>query len=484
MRTVAGLLAFHGLILMAGSAFLIAVRLVAPRPAELARAAGLVHLAGLAVTCVTAICVLVLGGTVTAPVFAALALAVSGGLGAIGFLRRGETAYYGAGGRPPGPATPSWAVILVGIAIVAFIAAQLLGSQGIPTAWDAAHNWTLKAVVLLNEGDLSSGAFQDSALFTGAHQDYPILQPVLGSMALRFTARGDQALLVAELWLLVAAFVGAVLFLLRGRAGWTVLVLAPLGIAIASGPIQGVVRGDADVTMAVLIAVAVLCLGLSLERPGPGLLPVAAVLLAAAANTKNEGMVFAIGITVVALAVGLVRPGRGVRPLVVTALAVAAAAVPWRLWVASHGPFPSDVRSLGDALSPSLLADSLHQLDFAAQAILSRIADGTGSGWLFPAFLATAVVLIIAGRERRVVVLYVGAALVMIAALLWIYWTSPQPDVEAHIERTTLRTVTAPIFVAAVGLAHMLSRGYPPGREPDGAGRVGEAPRPWRSTAN
>jgi len=210
------------------------------------------------------------------------------------------------------------------------------------------------------------------------------------------------------------------------------------------------------VTMAVFIAGAVLCIGLWTERPAAGLLPVAAVLLAAAANTKNEGTVFAIGITVVALIAALVPPARGVRLLVLTALAVAAAAAPWRVWVASHGPFPSDVRSLGDALSPSLLADSLHQLDFAAQEILSRLADGSGSGWLFPAFLAVAVSMMIAGRDRRVLAMYVSAALVMVAALLWIYWTSPQPDVEAHIERTTLRTVTAPMFVAAVALAHLL----------------------------
>lgn len=371
MRTVAGLLLFHGLILMVGSAFLTAVRMVAPRPGELTRAVGLAHLTGVAATCVTAICVLVLGGTLTAPFFVVIALSLFAVLVAIAFLRRGEVTHGGGAVRTVGRATPGWPVIVVGLGIAVFIAAGLLSSQGMPTAWDAAHNWTLKAIVLLNQGDLSSGAFRDSGLFAGAHQDYPILQPVLGSLALRFTARADQSLLVAELWLLVAAFVGAVVFLLRNRAGWTVLVLAPLGIAIASGPIQGVVRGDADVTMAVFIAVGVLCIGLWTERPAPGLLPVAAVLLAAAANTKNEGMVFAIGVAVVALLAGLVRPAHGVRRLVLMGLAVGAAAVPWRVWVASHGPFPSDVRSLGDALSPSLLADSLHQLDFAAQEILS-----------------------------------------------------------------------------------------------------------------
>jgi hypothetical protein len=437
-------------------AFLVAVRLVAARPRELASAVGLAHLTGVATTCLTAICLLVLGGTLTAPSFVAIAVVLSALLVAIGYLRRGVT--HGGAVRAGGRALPGWPVIVVGLAIGLFIAAQIVGARDIPTAWDAAHNWTLKAIVLLNQGDLSSGAFRDSELFAGAHQDYPILQPVFGSLALRFTARADQSLLVAELWLLVAAFVGAVLFLLRDRAGWTLLVLAPLGIAVASGPVQGVVRGDADVTMAVFVAVGVLCIGLWTERPAPGLLAVAAVLLAAGANTKNEGMVFAIGVTIVALLVGLLPPRRGARALAVTAFAVVVAAVPWRLWVASHGPFPSDVRSLGDALSPSLLADSLHQLDFAAQQILSRLADGTGSGWLFPAFLATATLMMVMGRDRRVLAVYVSTALAMVAALLWIYWTSPQPDVEAHIERTTLRTVTAPMFVAAVALAHVLGR--------------------------
>jgi hypothetical protein len=86
--------------------------------------------------------------------------------------------------------------------------------------------------------------------------------------------------------------------------------------------------------------------------------------------------------------------------------------------------------------------------------------------------------MMVAGRGWRVPALYVSAALVMIAALLWIYWTSPQPDVEAHIERTTLRTVTAPMFVAAVGLAHMLGRLFPAevGAERDRGGRPQSEP--------
>ena len=137
-----------------------------------------------------------------------------------------------------------------------------------------------------------------------------------------------------------------------GRHGWTVLLFAPLAIAIASGPAQGVMRGDADVTMAVFLATGVLCLGLWVERARPGLLPAAALLLGAAANVKNEGTVFAIAVMVVALCASIGRPARDLRALGLAAVAVVAAAVPWRLWVAAHGPFPSDVRSLGDSSQP------------------------------------------------------------------------------------------------------------------------------------
>ncbi len=470
MRTVAGLVAFHALVLSVGLAFLLAVRLARPRPGDLLRSLGLAHLAGVAATCLASIWLLVLGGTVTAPVFAGIALALSAGLLAIAVLRPG-----GLRSDEPSPATgraPSqgWPVVVLGAAIALFLAVQIWNARELPTAWDAAHNWTLKAVVLVNDGDLSSGAFRDPKLFGGAHQDYPILQPVLGSVALRFASRSDQSLLVAELWLLVAAFVAAVAYLLRGRLGWTVLLFAPLAIAIASGPAQGVMRGDADVAMAVFLATGVLCLGLWVERARPGLLPAAALLLGAAANVKNEGTVFAIVVMVAALCVSIGRPARDLRAVGLATVAVVAAAVPWRLWVAAHGPFPSDVRSLGDSLSPSLLWDSLHQLDFAAREILARLADGTGSGWLFPAFLLVTLVLLSVRRDRRVHALYLAAGLAMIAALLWIYWTSPQPDVEAHIERTTLRTVTAPMFVAAVALAHILSRLRPEVRSAREAG--------------
>jgi hypothetical protein len=216
----------------------------------------------------------------------------------------------------------------------------------------------------------------------------------------------------------------------------------------------------------VFLATGLLCVALALERARPGLLPVAALLLAAAANTKNEGTVFAVVVVAGALVASLGRPGRDMRAMALTAAAVVAAVIPWRVWVSAHGPFPSDVRSLGDSLDLGLLVDNVHQLNFAALTILSRIADGSGSGWLFPAFVVVAVAVIASGVERRTTGLYLGVALAMLAALLWIYWTSPQPDIDGHIERTSLRTVTAPILVAAVGLGHVLWRLADPWRAP------------------
>ena len=75
-----------------------------------------------------------------------------------------------------------------------------------------------------------------------------------------------------------------------------------------------------------------------------------------------------------------------------------------------------------------------------------------------PAFLAVTVVLLIAGPRRRLPAFYLGGVFAAIAMVLWVYWTTSQPDWAAHIERTALRTVTGPLFLAAAALAHLLTR--------------------------
>ena len=75
------------LLLSVGLAFLLAVRLARPRPGDLLRSLGLAYLAGVAATCLASIWLLVLGGRLSAPVFAAIALVLSAALLAVAVFR-------------------------------------------------------------------------------------------------------------------------------------------------------------------------------------------------------------------------------------------------------------------------------------------------------------------------------------------------------------------------------------------------------------
>lgn len=451
MGTLAGLLLLHGLLLAVGFAFLHATGVVRMAPRSALSAVGLAHLTGVALTGLASVVVLVIGASVSAPVFVAIMAALTAGLLGASRLREAPPPSMSRRGSVSG--ARDWPGIALGGVLGGFIVVQMARSLNLPTAWDAAHNWTLKAAVLFHQGDLGSGVFRDPELFTGAHQQYPILHPAIGSLVFEFSGKVDHGLLVAELWILVGALVGACVFLLRDRSISSALVLAPLGLAVASGTTAGILRGDADVTMAVFLTAGALCVGLWLESGSRALLPVAVVLLAAAVNTKNEGLVFAVPVVAVAALLSIRRGSRDRLDIALAAGALGLAIVPWRVWAAINGPFPSDVRPLREALSPSFLADHLNQLNLGAKAILSRSVDGSGSGWLIPALLVLACVAVVAGGDRRGLAFYLGSLLAMFGAVLWVYWTSPQPDVAAHIDRTSMRTVTAPIFMAAAGLA-------------------------------
>ena len=53
----------------------------------------------------------------------------------------------------------------------------------------------------------------------------------------------------------------------------------------------------------------------------------------------------------------------------------------------------------------------------------------------------------------------------MTATILWAYWTSPQADLAGHVERTAFRLISAPLFLAGVGLAHLLNGELSAGEE-------------------
>jgi hypothetical protein len=82
------------------------------------------------------------------------------------------------------------------------------------------------------------------------------------------------------------------------------------------------------------------------------------------------------------------------------------------------------------------------------------------------AFVVVAVVLVVSEPGRRVPAFYLGAVAMAILMILWVYWTTPQADWAAHIQRTSIRIVAGPLFLAAAGLAHFLPRMLAAARDP------------------
>src|SRR5436190_10138890 len=106
MRLVAGLVAFHALLLCAGACFLYPADLVDPRPRRIAASLGAAHLAGIAMTSLLLIALLTLGIGIGVGAFAIGAVLMSALAVCAGLLqgRRGalaaEALVHEPGSRP------------------------------------------------------------------------------------------------------------------------------------------------------------------------------------------------------------------------------------------------------------------------------------------------------------------------------------------------------------------------------------------------
>jgi hypothetical protein len=84
------------------------------------------------------------------------------------------------------------------------------------SSWDAWTQWTPKAMALVELDGLDTAAFASPA-YGHWHPDYPLFVPALEAFAFRFGV-GVRAVHL-EFWLLLAAFVGSLVELLRPRVG-------------------------------------------------------------------------------------------------------------------------------------------------------------------------------------------------------------------------------------------------------------------------
>jgi hypothetical protein len=209
----------------------------------------------------------------------------------------------------------------------------------------------------------------------------------------------------------VAAF-AALAALLRDRVpSW---LLWPWLVALAATPaLTGqLLTGYADIPLAFFVAAGLLAAARWLRDGERRSLALATLFLAAAALTKNEGVIFTA-----AAYLGLLLATRRWRPLLVSAVATELVLLPWQLWLALHHVHSDTLLGLD-----SLRVNHPGIGPLAVHALLDRALSMQGWPLLLPLFFAA----VLAAAGTRVAVFAWAWALASLLGLAWIYVVSKQ----------------------------------------------------------
>lgn len=442
------LLAFSGL------GILLAIGLVPWRASSMAAAFGLAYLTGTAVVPVALIALLTVGVPLTIETFLVVAF-VCVCVGALGWRRRA--------GDPAPPAAPWWRRpwrswspdVWIGGAFIflfgAFAVVGMLTAFELPlTEWDAWSIWARKAQMLTGHDSLV-GEFWTSSSYTWVHLDYPLQYPVWEALHFRAAGGFETQALLRHVWLLLVAFVWAVAYLLREQA--RPLVWAPLLLLVAAAPgvWDQLLSGYADLPMAIFACLGAISLALWLNRGDGRLLALAAVMLAAAANTKNEGLMTAVALLLVAYPIALAR-GFPLRQFVLASGAVLVAILPWRIWTAVHdikGDMP-----VAEGLNPAYLLDRVDRVWPAVHALAHEVGDQERWLYLLPLAALAIVACLVSGIGRLAAGFYLASLALVAAGLVWSYWISPNP-IEWHLATSAPRVVSVLMLICLAALVHL-----------------------------
>lgn len=405
-REAAGVVALACAWLVVGQALLAGAGIVRSRAAAV-RAAGLALVAGWAASGVVLAFALMAGAALGMPLVAAawvgLAAAGAAAARAVSPLRRAE-----APRRPR-----SWPGI-AGAAVLAAYLCALLARSLVPSGDlhpDAWTQWLLKAKVIYFLGGLDSGA---GGLTHQANPDYPPLDPVQEATAFHVLGRADPLALPLLHWILFAAFLGALAFLLRPRTSPALLWPSLAMLALAPRLTALVGSSLADEPLALLIALAGVAGTLWLREREARWAALACVFLAAAALTKNEGLMLGL-VLAATLAVAARRRG---------GLALLAAPLvgwlPWKLWLHVHAVPTNFGYDFGRIVHPGTLAADRAYLWYGARSLLESLFSPRQWLLIVPAALALGVLA--ARRRRPLAVLGLAFPLVVLLGFSAIYW--------------------------------------------------------------
>ena len=483
MKDVLALIIVNGLVGAVGATGLVALGYLSPSPPnwqQALAAVGPAMLVGAALVIPSAIICLVVAIPVTFLTILLISIAWAGVLAALhGSLRRrrpaaavtedatarrNEADAAAAGGRV---STLALRIVLAGVALYVVLGAWALARA--PTRGDDARIWSLRGLTLSYYDFLKPEIFLNP-IQAGGHSVYPLFQPLLEATLAR--AAGHPALRVihAELWIVFVFALWTAGYMLwhaiplrPRRDRWRVVALAALGtLALTQFAILNIAIGDADTTGSVLLGVGILGLGLWLDTGDRRPLALGALMLTAAASTKDEDLTAAVTALVLVLGVTLVdklrRGGwhhgwRAMWPPLAAAGGFIVAVAPWRLWLAVHHLTDTVQPPLPRALNPGYVFGRSSELNRAATAMITQVQ--LHWNWLAAIFLAACAFGFVTGAGRRAAAVYLGIFVVIIAELLWLYTTTPL-SLDFLLPTSMDRTVGVFMAMTPLATAHLL----------------------------
>jgi hypothetical protein len=442
--SLAGLVAFDVTVFVAGAGVAAAAQPTRALRSVLAPA-GLVFWLGLAFEGVALTWAASLGAGPS--ILLVLAVAAVAVVLAVGLrVRVGRPKPWRAG--PPVSLPAAVGYSLVTLACVA----EVLAAWNHPTnEWDSWAFWVPKARLLYESGHLHVAEW---TLFSGT--TYPPLVPLVHGAAFAFMGASDDVSLHLQTALFFVAFVHGVVTISRRFA--SDLYVVPFALLLATMPevLHRALQLDGDYPTEFAFVLGALCCVIFLREPARWPLVYAALLLAAAANTRREGLIYVAAVLAGAVVLGVLRRPNGLW-LALPALAAGVAAVPWLLWVRVHHvvadsvPPPGVIESsAGGGDAGGSVVKALHVLlDYLFRFGFWSAAPYVG--------LAVLVVAFVAGRRSRSLGIFVVSMLaVMGIGMLWrLLWYGGQLNPQGTpIPRISgawalLLCVVAPIVLAA-----------------------------------
>lgn len=441
----------------AGLGILVAFRIVPLRPSSMVAAFGLGYLTGAALVPLVMTILVIIGIPFDLETY-----------GVVTVICIGSGVWYGrkrVGERRPAP--PSWwrrpwrtwpvEVWIVAVFVLAFGAFSLIGmvtAWRVPViGWDAWGFYARKAEMLTWHDSLIP-QFWGNSNYTFVMPGYPLQIPIFEALHFRAAGSIDTQAIARHLWLLLVAFVWGAAYLLRDRVRPVIWAPVLLLVAVAPGIWEQLLTDFTDVPMAMFAGMGAIALGLWLnegEEGGGRFLALAAVMLGAAANTKNEGLMVAVALLLVAGAVGLVRRVR-IRPFLIACGVVAVSILPWRIWMSAH-----DVKSdlpVGKGLDPGYMLPRTSRIWPAIRTLSHELSDQSRWVYLLPLAVLVIIAALISGTARRVAAFYAASFVVVFAGFVWTYWLSPYP-IGWHLENSANRVITVMVFICVAGLVHL-----------------------------